>query len=58
MTNEEARVCYQRYSLAVENLNRALWVEKNLKELAFFIVVYGAKKRVGKERKRHEALWW
>ncbi|OTX54175.1 hypothetical protein BK723_10660 [Bacillus thuringiensis serovar pondicheriensis] len=45
VTNEEARVCYQRYSLAVENLNRALWVEKNLKELAFFIVVYGANEK-------------
>ncbi|MEC2469376.1 hypothetical protein P9X10_32255, partial [Bacillus cereus] len=41
VTNEEERVWYQRYSLAVENLNRVLWVEKNLKELAFFIVVYG-----------------
>lgn len=41
VTKEEERVCYQRYSLAVENLNRTLWVEKNLKELAFFIVVYG-----------------
>lgn len=41
VTIEEERVYYQRYSLAVENLNRALWVEKNLKELAFFVVVYG-----------------
>lgn len=41
VTKEEEWVCYQRYSLAVENLNRAIWVEKNLKELAFFIVVYG-----------------
>ncbi|PER60458.1 hypothetical protein CN502_29115 [Bacillus cereus] len=37
--NEE-QLWYQRYSLAIENLNRVLWVEKNLKELAFFIVVY------------------
>ncbi|PDZ62305.1 hypothetical protein COA27_26850 [Bacillus cereus] len=37
---EEEALWYQRYSLAVENLNRVLWVEKNLKELAFFIVVY------------------
>lgn len=41
VTKEVERVWYQRYSLAVENLNRVLWVEKNLKELAFFIVVYG-----------------
>ncbi|WP_147809074.1 hypothetical protein [Bacillus sp. SH7-1] len=41
VSKEQERVYYQRYSLAIENLNRALWVEKNLKELAFFIVVYG-----------------
>jgi hypothetical protein len=41
VTKEDELMCYQRYSLVVENLNRALWVERNLKELAFFIVVYG-----------------
>lgn len=41
VTKKEERVCYQRYSLAIENLHRVIWVEKNLKELAFFIVVYG-----------------
>lgn len=37
---KEEHLWYQRYSLAIENLNRVLWVEKNLKKLAFFIVVY------------------
>lgn len=41
VSKEQERIYYQRYSLAIENLNRVLWVEKNLKELAFFIVVYG-----------------
>lgn len=42
--NEE-HLWSQRYSLAIENLNRVLWVEKNLKELAFFIVVYAKMKQ-------------
>lgn len=41
VTKEKEIVWYQRYLLAVENLHRVLWVEKNLKELAFFFVVYG-----------------
>lgn len=38
---KEEHLWYQRYSLAIEILNWVLWVEKNLKELEFFIVVYG-----------------
>ncbi|PGX11849.1 hypothetical protein [Bacillus sp. AFS033286] len=40
VTKAREKILYQRYSLAVENLHRVLWVEKNLKELAFIIVVY------------------
>jgi len=37
---EQEQAIYHHYSLAVEQVNRVIWVEKNLKELAFFIVVY------------------
>lgn len=37
----QEQIIYNRLTLANEHLNRFLWVEKNLKELAFFVVVYG-----------------
>lgn len=45
LTEEQKRILKCRYKLANENLVRVIWVEKNLEELAFFFVVYGANEK-------------
>lgn len=40
-TEKEKEVLSMQNNLIKENMNRVVWVEQNLNELAFFIIVYG-----------------
>ncbi|MBU4643084.1 hypothetical protein [Bacillus toyonensis] len=45
ITEEQLRLLRYRYKLANENLTRVIWVEKNLEEFSFFLVIYGKSER-------------